>query len=213
MFGTIRTLLSGRYDNIATMRFFFKSGLYHQSRNLFQVAIHRRTKLTLGRGFSVDGDFSLHVGDDQGHFPRGTRSSLRVGDGARIVLTGNERLLSGHQIDIGPHAEIRFGGGYINHDAKISCQHGISIGRGTIIGENAFIMDSDSHELLGGAPPTAITIGEKVWIGARVTILKNTVLNDGVVVAAGSVVAGTFPAKALIGGVPARVIRENVEWR
>jgi len=212
MTGTLISLLAGGYDNLATVRFFFKSGLFRTSRNVFQVTIHKRTKLILGIGFSVRGASHLQVGDDRGHCPRGTQSSLRVGDGAKLTLLGNQRLLSGHQIDIGPRAEIQFGGGYINHDAKISCYHRLVIGRGTIVGEDVCIMDSDSHLLVGSARPTEILIGSHVWIGARVTILKNSILHDGVVVAAGSVVSGEFPCNSLIAGVPAKVIRENVKW-
>ena len=212
MRNNIKSLLAGGYDNLATVRFFLKSGLFRTSWNVFQVTIHKRTKLTLGKGFSVCGASRLHVGDDKGHFPRSTQSSLRVGDGAKLTLLGNQRLLSGHQIDVGPCAEIQFGGGYINHDAKISCYHRLVVGRGTIVGEDACIMDSDSHLLAGSARPKEILIGSHVWIGARVTILKNSILHDGVVVAAGSVVSGEFPRNSLVAGVPAKVIRENVSW-
>ena len=212
MKGNLTSLLAGGFDNLATVRFFLKSGLFRTTRNLFQVTIHKRTKLTLGSGFSVCGTSRLHVGDDKGHFPRGTHSSLRIGDGAKISLLGDQRLFSGHQIDIGPSAEIQFGGGYINHDAKISCYHRLVVGRGTIVGEDVCIMDSDSHLLVGSARPTEILIGSHVWIGAGVTILKNSILHDGVVVAAGSVVSGEFPCNSLVAGVPAKVIRENVKW-
>lgn len=213
MLGTLGTLAFGRYDNIATLRFFFKSGLYRRSRNLFQVAVHRRVLLTLGKNFGVEGDAKLHIGDDSGHFPRGTCSSFRIGDEARLFLLGNQRLLSGHQIDVGNGAEFRLGGGYINHDAKISCKRRISIGPGTIIGEDVRIMDTDSHELVGSRPAQGIEIGQDVWIGAGVTILKNTVIGDGCVVAAGAVVTGGFPAGSLLGGFPAKILRSGVEWR
>ncbi|MBJ7390088.1 MAG: acyltransferase [Chthoniobacterales bacterium] len=213
MFGTLGTLAFGGYDNVATLRFFFKSGLYRRSRNVFQVAIHRKVLLTLGNNFVVEGGATLHIGDDSGHFPRGTCSSLRIGDGARLFLEGNQRLLSGHQIDVGNGAELRFGGGYINHDAKISCKKSIVVGSGTIIGEDVRMMDSDSHELVGSKPPEAISIGQSVWIGAGVTVLKNTRLGDGCVVAAGAVVTGDFPAGSLLGGFPAKVLRTGVQWR
>ena len=44
------------------------------------------------------------------------------------------------------------------------------------------------------------------------TILSGVKIGDGAVVAAGAVVATDVPEKALVGGVPAKVIRENVEW-
>jgi len=212
MIGTIKSLATGGYDNFSTIRFFLKSGLFRRSRHLFKVTIHKRTKLTLGKAFLVEGEGTLQVGDDSGHFPRGTCSSLRVGDRARIILHGNQKLFSGHQIDIGPDSAICFGGGYINHDAKISCYRSIKIGRGTIIGEDVVLMDTDHHYLLGGADPLGISIGDHVWIGARAMILKNTKLGNGAVVAAGAVVSGEFPPRSLVAGVPAKIIRQDVEW-
>jgi len=52
-----------------------------------------------------------------------------------------------------------------------------------------------------------ITIGNDVWIGARTTVLDGAEICDGAIVAAGSVVSGTIRPYAIVGGVPARVIR------
>jgi acetyltransferase-like isoleucine patch superfamily enzyme len=57
-----------------------------------------------------------------------------------------------------------------------------------------------------------VTVGDKVWIGARVTVLKGVTIGDGAVVAAGALVTDDVPPRALVGGVPARVLRENVTW-
>ena len=51
------------------------------------------------------------------------------------------------------------------------------------------------------------TVGNGVWIGARATILGNTVISDGSVVAACACVVGDVPANMLVGGVPAKTIR------
>ena len=50
-------------------------------------------------------------------------------------------------------------------------------------------------------------IGSDCWIGAKVTILDGTILEDGCIVAAGAVVKGHFPKYSVIGGVPARIIK------
>ena len=55
-------------------------------------------------------------------------------------------------------------------------------------------------------------VGNDVWIGARVLILKGITIGDGAVVAAGSVVTRDVPAKALVAGNPARIIKEDVYW-
>lgn len=71
-----------------------------------------------------------------------------------------------------------------------------------------------------GAP---VTIGNDVWIGARVTILREVTVGDGAIIAAGAVVNKDVPPYAIVGGVPARVLRfrfddatiralQEVEW-
>lgn len=52
-----------------------------------------------------------------------------------------------------------------------------------------------------------ITIEDRCWIGARVTILGGVTIGEGAVVAAGAVVTKDVPAHTLAGGVPAKIIR------
>ncbi len=62
-------------------------------------------------------------------------------------------------------------------------------------------------ELEWSFPAKAISIGDDVWLGANVTVLKGARIGDGCVVATGSVVtAGDYPARSVLGGVPAKVI-------
>jgi acetyltransferase-like isoleucine patch superfamily enzyme len=50
-------------------------------------------------------------------------------------------------------------------------------------------------------------IGNDVWIGANVTIMRGVNIGDGAIIGAGSVVTKSVPPYAIAGGVPARVIR------
>ncbi len=60
----------------------------------------------------------------------------------------------------------------------------------------------------GGIGLTSLTIGDDVWIGARVTILaKNITIGKGAVIGAGSVVVKSVPDYAIVAGNPARVIK------
>lgn len=52
-----------------------------------------------------------------------------------------------------------------------------------------------------------IIIGDDVWIGARSTILSGVSIGQGAIVAAGTVVAKSIPPYAIVGGVPAKIIK------
>jgi acetyltransferase-like isoleucine patch superfamily enzyme len=86
------------------------------------------------------------------------------------------------------------------------------IGRGTVISENVTIRDDDGHMIEGRARSGGIIIGSNVWIGLNVTILKNVTIGDGAIVAAGAVVTKDVAPATLVGGNPARLIREEVSW-
>lgn len=53
----------------------------------------------------------------------------------------------------------------------------------------------------------AIVIGNDVWIGARVSLINGVTINDGAVVLAGSVVTKDVPPYAIVGGIPAKIIK------
>ena len=52
-----------------------------------------------------------------------------------------------------------------------------------------------------------VTIGHDVWLGAHVFVRDGSTIGDGAIVAAGAVVTGDVPAYAVVGGVPAKLIR------
>lgn len=53
----------------------------------------------------------------------------------------------------------------------------------------------------------SVKIGNDVWIGARATILEGVTIGDGAIVAAGAIVTKDIPPYAIVGGVPAKIIR------
>lgn len=57
-----------------------------------------------------------------------------------------------------------------------------------------------------------VRIGNQVWIATGAMILPNVTIGDGAIVASGAVVTKDVPARCLVAGVPAKVIKENVKW-
>ena len=57
----------------------------------------------------------------------------------------------------------------------------------------------------------AVVVGSGSWLGANVVILPGTELGEHTTVAAGAVVSGRFPARVVLAGVPARIVKRWVE--
>lgn len=132
-----------------------------------------------------------------------------------INVKGTFFFHSGCDVMVFKNAELNLGSGYINRYCKVRCYNKITIGDGVAISENVNIWDSDTHNILGDnyVATSPINIGNHVWIGTNVTILKGVTIGDGAVIAAGSVVNKDIPSKCMAAGVPAKVIKQNIEWR
>lgn len=123
----------------------------------------------------------------------------------------------GCRIDVAEDKVLKIGkGGFINPFTVIIVRNGISIGDETYISWNCQILDEDYHQVKYEGKVERvkkIEIGNKVWIGNSVSIYQGTKIADGCVVASNSVVRGIFEKKnCIIGGNPAKIIRENIVW-
>ncbi len=124
----------------------------------------------------------------------------------------NPALLTGFNCDYGLHISV--GENFLcNYNVTILDIAPVTIGDYVMIGPNTLI-STVNHPMtpmgrrkhLGIAKP--VTIGDDVWIGGNVTILPGVTIGNNVVVAAGAVVTHDVPDNSLVGGVPAKVIRE-----
>jgi carbonic anhydrase/acetyltransferase-like protein (isoleucine patch superfamily) len=173
----------------------------------------RGAAIAISRSARVTGGGRLMVGARWPAY-RPERTDLAVLPEAHLVVTGSFSIYAGSRVVVDPGATLELASGFLNARSTIACFHHITIGEGVIIAENVTIRDSDSHTIEGvrqNADP-GIHIGDHVWIGLNATILKGVTIGSGAVVAAGAVVTRDIPANALAGGVPAKVIRENVVW-
>jgi acetyltransferase-like isoleucine patch superfamily enzyme len=118
-----------------------------------------------------------------------------------------------------PEAIIEFGDGVqINNNTFIKSEGpGIRIGARALLGCYVEIFDSDFHDLRpnrrrdGRPEMAAVELGEDVFIGDGVKILKGVSIGAHSVIGAGSVVASSIPAGVIAAGNPARVIGELPE--
>ncbi|MDE7182261.1 MAG: sugar O-acetyltransferase [Clostridia bacterium] len=99
---------------------------------------------------------------------------------------------------------------FINSGCCFQDQGGIEIGDNVLIGQQVVIATLN-HDLSpakrGNMLPAPVKIGNGVWIGAHATILSGVTVGDGAVIAAGAVVNRDVPANTVVGGVPAKVIK------
>lgn len=122
----------------------------------------------------------------------------------KISVLGNEKSA---MLKIGEYSAI-------GDRTEIHCVDCISIGAHTLISWDCCIMDRDYHALEGvDEKKKPVFIGNHVWIGCRCLIMKGVTIGDGAVIAAGSVVTKDVPSNVLVGGNPARIIKENVSWK
>ncbi len=98
---------------------------------------------------------------------------------------------------------------FINTGATVVANHSITIGDDCLIGDFAAIFDTDHHQLDPSHPVrvAAVRLGTNVWVGRFAIILPGVTIGDHAVVAAGAVVTTDVPARTLVAGVPARVVR------
>lgn len=115
---------------------------------------------------------------------------------------------AGARIEVGDRTEF-------NNNLMLKSEgEGIRIGKDCLFGAEIQIFDSDFHELtpgrrVGGTPKTALVeIGDRIFAGMGVKILKGVTIGDDSVIGAGSVVTSSIPAGVIAAGNPARVIRE-----
>lgn len=110
-------------------------------------------------------------------------------------------------------ASLKIGHGvFFNHNCSITAAQSIEIGDKCNFANNLVIVDHDhkmgEHGVVSGLESKAIKIGNNVWCGANVTVLRGVTIGDGAVIAAGAVVNKDVPAGEIWGGVPAHFIRK-----
>ena len=150
-------------------------------------------------------------GGMKNHVRKGRISILA---GASMVLGEKNVFETGADIEVVCGKLFVGSRNYFNKNIKIACLKEIRIGNDCLFGDGVHFYDHDhDHRQTGklireqSLVASPITIGNNVWTGARAIVLKGVTIGDNAVIGAGAVVTKDIPANAIVGGVPAAIIK------
>lgn len=125
-------------------------------------------------------------------------------EAADAIIPGRPTLIFGDNVQI-------------NDRCHIASVMSICIGNNVLIASDVFITDHDHGDVSRATmeiPPALrdlicqpVIIGDNVWIGEKVIILKGVEVGQGAIIAAGAVVTKNVPPFSVVGGVPARILK------
>ena len=167
---------------------------------------------------------------------------LKLRYGSRLQTDGLCFICPDVTLEIGPHATLRIGRwAWVGHGCKIRAHEGevsigaktvigqectisafqhVSIGRECIVADRVMLIDFDHGVTevdrpirLQGIYKRDVRVGHNVWIGYGACILRGVTVGDNSVIGTSTVVTRDVPGNAVVGGVPARVLRMREEPR
>jgi len=168
-------------------------------------------------------------------FPRPLPPGVRIGErcwlysafaflhapptsGCTVEIGDDTGIYHGTFFELGDRARVRIGRFCTLVGGILRAEAGIHIGDYVFVAHEVTISDCDGliparrSAASGLLPPASceprpVRIGDDVWIGMRAVVLAGVTIGDGAVVGAGAVVAEDVPARAVVAGNPARVVK------
>ncbi len=146
----------------------------------------------------------------------GRGATLRIG---RWAWVGHGSKIRVHEGEVSIGAKTVMG-----QECTISAFQHVSIGRECIVADRVMLIDFDHGVTeverpirLQGIYKRDVCVGHNVWMGYGACVLRGVTVGDNSVIGASAVVARDVPANAVVGGVPAHVIRmretpEHMRW-
>jgi len=196
----------------------FYNTLFKRVVMLCRGIIFTRKKIYLGKNCTITNKTNIQFGknvtiESYSVIDGFAKNKIIFGDGVKIgsfskLLSTSHLATFGVGMKIGNNSAV----GDFTH---FGATGGLEIGNDVIMGsyvsfhsENHNFSDSSTLIREQGVNSKGIKIGNNIWVGAKVTFLDGCEVGDNCIVAAGAVVKGVFPSNSLIGGVPAKIIKQ-----
>lgn len=153
--------------------------IFSKCKDCYQLEIYKsyRKKYTIDQSFNFNGEGTLMYGD--GRISIGKNSY--IGRFSLIQSSGDEIVSIGENCSIGPFLKIWTHSSEVDSDFNFKDQRKPRVG--------------------------SIIIKDAVWIGANVLISPGITIGSNAIIGTNSVVTKDVPDYAIVGGVPAKIIR------
>lgn len=163
---------------------------------------------------------TILLGVFDGSFGRGVHKNWwNVNDNSNILFGNTANISSGFAIEASNDGKIVFGDNFFsNYNFLCTASKEIIFGSDVLIGWDVSILDGDGHRILNEQGdrlnnPKGISIGNKVWLCAGVSVLKGTSIADGCIIGLNSTVSHNIDEKnSLATGQPAKIVKHNINW-
>lgn len=166
----------------------------------------------IGKNNCIECDDDCYIARSE-IFIAGENNKLILKNG--VKLRGANVNITGYNCEVVIGDNTTFGGVRI---VNVGSHNVVTIGADCLFSDGIEIWASDTHPILNDGGEVInyekpITIGNKVWVGTKVIILKGVTINDGSIIGMGSVVTKDVPAGVVSAGYPNKTIKENVSWK
>jgi acetyltransferase-like isoleucine patch superfamily enzyme len=174
------------------------------------VAIEPRVRLRFASGIRLGRGVYL----DEGVYLHGLPNGIDIGENTYVLNHAELHVFNFRNL---PNAGIRIGRNcLISEFTVLRGQGGITIGDNVYTSPHVQIVavghvfDDTARPIVEqGITARGVVIEDDVWLGSGAIVLDGVRVGRGAVVAAGAVVTEDVPPRAVVGGVPARVLRER----
>lgn len=208
-----------------TLRFNFH---YFPIKDAMSLPVLVSNKVTLEKmgprgSFECPNKFgTVRMGFSNGSFNmgRGKKSNFHQSQDSRITIKGKACFCNPFYMTTKNDSVIEIGSNFKgNTNLVISCAKNITIGDNVLCAWNTTIIDGDGHFIYQSDVnrpsnlPRRIVIGNQVWLSSNSTLLKGSIIPDNCIISANAVVSNGFDiSNCIIGGIPAKILKENISW-